>query len=104
MELLLLEKDVLKEKLKLGIIKKIRITNLTYIKIGNDSTIIKKDDSIFIKNKENKAYEKLGILFHDFMDYEDGDYDLIQVEYSPKSVTNYTDASSLTLYIKENIL
>lgn len=100
----LLDKDILKGKIKLGEIKKIRIMNLTYIEIGNDATIIKKNDSIFIKNKENGVYEKLGVLFHDFMDYEDGDYDLIQVEYSPKSATNYTDARSLTLYIKENIL
>lgn len=88
------EDDNLKKREKLGEVKKIRINELTYAPIKEGDTITKKDEDI-LTNKD-----KLGILYPNFMDFEDGNYKVVKREFSPKQVTDYKDAKSLTLFIE----
>ncbi|WP_066892913.1 hypothetical protein [Clostridium nigeriense] len=88
------KEDNLKKREKLGEVKKIRINELTYAPIKEGDTITKKDEDI-LANKD-----KLGTLYPNFMDFEDGDYKVVKREFSPKKVTDYKEAKSLTLFIE----
>ncbi|MBS5937740.1 hypothetical protein [Clostridium sp.] len=88
------EEDKLKKREKLGEVKKLRINELTYIDIEEGYIITKKDEDVLI-NKD-----KLGHLFTEFIGFEDGNYKVVKREFSPKKVTDYKDAKSLTLFIE----
>lgn len=88
------EEDKLKKREKLGEVKKLRINELTYIDIEEGYIITKKDEDVLI-NKD-----KLGHLFTEFIGFEDGNYKVVKRKFSPKKVTDYKDAKSLTLFIE----
>ncbi|MDU7150151.1 MAG: hypothetical protein E6300_16875 [Clostridium sp.] len=88
----------LKKAQKLGEIKKIRMNDLTYIEVEEGFTVTKKSNYIFIKKKDSDNFERLGTLFDEYLNIEDDDYKVVDVEI-PKN-KKYTEAKSLGLYIE----
>lgn len=90
--------DNIKKAQKLGEIKKIRMNDLTYIDVEEGFTVTKKSNYIFIKKKDSDNFERLGTLFDEYLNIEDDDYKVVDVEI-PKN-KKYTEAKSLGLYIE----
>lgn len=92
------KEDILKKREKLGEVKKLRINELTYIDVEEGFTVTKKSKYIFIKKKDSDNFERLGTLFDEYLNIEDGDYKIVDVKI-PKN-KKYTEAKSLGLYIE----